>query len=510
MNEGVDEESYDTSVKEFINRADEVRILDDAIDDLQRDGQGSVIIISGDAGVGKTYLVHHIKNTSKTDDINWLDCICLAGDSEPFQPLKDCFSSYIEKKRNSYTNLPISMRMAQKDDDLGDVESIFDKDEGPTIQRAMEFIDKLTGNTSLVIYIDDLHLADSDTLLFIRYIAANIVDMNMLMICALRPEYIGDNDLLRETLNFVYHRKQHIFINMNNFEKEQTRKLVETNLEEIPPDYFIDIMHESTGGNPLFIVETLRSMLSNKVIDPSKGEYIDSEEYIVWPSTVRYTVERKVNNLNKDTKRFLEYVSILESRFSFNYLSEYVNMDDMDLLDVIDDLIDRNILEETNKPEWYIFTCKAIKDIVMDSLGPSKAKLLNKRAVEVIEICYKEELDEHHEEMGIYLERTGDISRAIDHFHKAACYREKKGEIERAIKDHLKVNELIDRDEKGHMRSEEFCKNAGTLLFERGKELESNDDKTGRELIRKAIDLFEKANNQEIKKKCEEYIEALS
>ncbi len=493
----------------IIDREEELEILKESIDLLESESKGGVIILSGETGIGKTFLVRSLKDHIEGRGFNWLESVCISRDAEPFNPLIESFSLFVEEQKKPYLNLPMSIGMFHRKDEMEDIEKIFNKSDR-TIQRAMDFIEDITDTTPMVLFIEDMQLADKYTLLFIRYLSANMGSNKLLLICAYRPEDATDHNFLKETLNFMFHRKLHKEINLKPFGMDHTRELILSITGVDPPNYFVEVFHQSTDGNPLFMVETLRSMLTNDIIDPSEGRYISEPDEIEWPTVVRYTLERKIIKLDDATKNFLQYISILRPDFSFTLVAEYVNMDEMDVLDAIDTLLDFDILKETNKSERYKFSHHAVKDILLENQSSGKRRLLHKKAAEAIKACYKDNLTDYYENLGYHSSSARLHDEAVEYYYKAARNYEDDGDVDNAIDNYLKVDRLSQKYNIRDVVEEDYLERAGELLYKKGSALiEEGDSDVGRECIEKAMNLFERIGMEQRTDECRKLFDGM-
>ncbi len=490
----------------LIDRKEEFIALKESIDLLETERKGNVVIVYGEAGVGKTFLVRSLKDYIEAKGFNWLECICVSRDSEPFSPLKESFSFFAEQRERPYLNLPISIRMLHGKSEFADLDEVFNKS-NRTIQRAMDFVEDITHTTPMVIFIEDIHLADKYTLLFIRYLSVNIDNYNLLLICSYRPEDATDNDFLKETMNFMYHRKMYNEIHLKPFGIDHTRSLISSVTGVDPPGYFVELIHQSTDGNPLFMVETLKSMLFNNIINPAEDRYISEMDKIEWPPVVRYTVERKISRLDDPTKNFLQYISVLSSDFSFSLIAEYVNMDEMDVLDIIDKLLDTDILKETDKSEMYRFSHRAVKDILLENQSSNKRRLLHKKAVEAIKTCYKDDLAEHYDILGYHYMSAGLYDKGLEYYHKAARKYEDDNKLEKAIDNYLNMDSLIQKYGISEIDVGDHLERAGELSYKKGRVLIGEGEiEKGREYIERAMNLFERAGIEGRMGECRTYL----
>ncbi len=494
----------------FIGREQELKRLKKRIDLLEKDKSGSIIVLSGGAGSGKSYMVRAIKSYTLEKNFKWLEGICVSREGQGFHPLKEAFLAYREKKRKSYINLPLSIRIADRWSIEGKEKGIFNADNKNTLQSSLEYIKNVTDDSPFIFILEDLHWADKHTLLMMRYIAGNLNKIPAIFICLYRPEDSTDYNLLKETISFISHSKSVDYIHLEPLGKEDSKRLIEKILNAQPDSRFVDMFYESTGGNPLFITETLKSMLAKGTIVPEKDKYISDPSKIKWPSVVKYIVERKIIRLDEKTRTLLQYLSVLGKRFTFRLINEFMEMDEMDILDILDDIIERNILKETANSEEYEFYHKATQDLLYDSLSRGKKNLLHKKAAKVIERCHENNLEKYYKIIGEHYLDASSLPDAVNYLYKAAVCSEERGDIEDCINTYRRVNKMISENNIDVVDVNELADRLGKNLYHKGLTLFANgDSEASKDYIEEAVDLFSQNGMNTQVEKCTELLDQI-
>ncbi len=494
----------------FIDRERELSLIKDSIDLLINEKKGGMIVVSGSAGTGKSHLTDVFKNYVRENDLQWLEGVCISRDGEPFQSMKDALRAYRKKKRESYINLPLSIRIADRWKTEEDDQGIFTLENRNTLQSSLKYLIKITDDTPFVFLLEDMHWADKHTLLMLRYLAGKLDRISALFICTYRPEDSTDYELLKETMNFLTHGRQVDHIRLEPFDREETRKFISEIIGFKAEDSFVDMFHESTNGNPLFIKETVDSMLANKTIDPEAGKYIFNPSEIKWPSVVEYIVERKLMRLDDNIKKMLQYLSVLGQRFNFRLINEYMNMDEMDILDILDEITEREILKETADSEEYVFYNRPTRDMLYSSLSENRRRLLHKKAAGVIERCYNNSIEDYYDILADHYIDAGMVDKGAEYLYQAGLYKEENGDMENCIKSYRRVNKIISENNIDAVDVNEIAERLGTNLYQQGLVFMANGDpEASKGYIEEAVEVFSQNGMDDKVEKCNELLDQI-
>jgi DNA-binding CsgD family transcriptional regulator/GTPase SAR1 family protein len=268
---------------ELLERKDSFDKLSQLVTDVSA-GEGKTVLLSGEAGIGKTSLIKYFINNLNSDtEILWGACDALFT-PRPLGPLYD-----IAYQTNS--NL---IKMLENEEKRV---SIFS-----------EFLNYLENTSHLkIIVIEDIHWADESTLDLVKFLARRINRTNSILILSYRDEEI-DKD----------HPPRSILGNLPHSETTRIRlyPLSETAVDTLMKNAGIknEKLYERTGGNPFYVTE----VLANK-----------NEEL---PSSIKEAVIAHTSKLSEDTKELLDIISVIPTRAEIDLLRK--------LIDKVEDHID--------------------------------------------------------------------------------------------------------------------------------------------------------------------------
>ncbi|HEQ79151.1 MAG TPA: tetratricopeptide repeat protein, partial [Euryarchaeota archaeon] len=395
----------------FVNRESELEELERAFNSTKA-GRGVTVFLEGEAGVGKTALFDHFSERLGPHGARILRGRCLYKDDvEPYMPfidalepkktgpvMRDCLpvgliGLRMEEEKEESPDIPVGLFNTKDADsrilDSGNVEQERER----MFNSVRSSISNLAHSKPVVFFIDDLQWADRASLQLLHYIARHVRQAKVMLVCAFRPEELsleeGEHGLL-DIFRRMNEEKLSTTIRVNRMGRESISAIVQGMLEaEDIPDTFINKVYSESEGNPYFVVEVIKSLCEEGVIDPTSHVWSTMRdiEKLSLPGGLMDIVSRRVAKLDYKTKKILMHASAIGSHFEFKILQRALEMDEEELLDVLDQLIEMHlIIEEPSKDgEVFRFDHVQIRQVVYDGLSRSRARVMHKKIGELIE-----------------------------------------------------------------------------------------------------------------------------
>ncbi len=281
-------------------------------------GDGRNVLLSGEAGIGKTSLIKHFTEKLNSDtEILWGACDALFT-PRPLGPLYDIAyqikSNLINKLENEEKRVAI-------------------------FSAFLNYLEN-TSNLKIVV-IEDIHWADESTFDLIKFLARRINRTHSILILSYRDEEINLDHPLRSILGNLPH-------------SETTRirlyPLSETAVDMLMKNAGVksEKLFEKTGGNPFYVTE----VLANK-----------NEEL---PSSVKDAVITHTSKLSTETKKLLEIISVIPTKVEIDLLRKLVG----NVEDHIDSCINKAILIAEKK--LISFRHELARLAILDSISEMK------------------------------------------------------------------------------------------------------------------------------------------
>ncbi|MEM3444668.1 MAG: tetratricopeptide repeat protein [Thermoplasmata archaeon] len=448
----------------FVNRVEEFEALKGHLTEMLK-GNGRFVVITGEAGMGKTRLVEELKNYAQPLGVKFYKGRCLyIENSDPYLPLIDALNQYFEESSAEKPDMseevitPVGLLsgapvVKAEDGDVGFVPIALSAHEEVEGTKTVERIkmdterDRMFGTITdllidiskvhpITIFIDDLQWADTGTLQLIHYIARNIKQARVLLLGAYRPEDLQEHEGGIHPLLEIFQRmgleRLYYQINLTRLKYEHALELVKDLLqnEDISPK-FMKRLYFETDGNPFFIEELCNTLLEEGIVKPGVYTWdlgVDWER-VMLPNTIKDVISRRIAKLDETSKKILMYAATIGYEFDFHVLQKAVEMDEMEILDPLDKLISMKLIRESETAhETYMFEHAQIRSVVYESLSKSRLRIMHKKLGEIIEEMYtaKNAIDD----VVFVLARHFTLGKVND---KALMYNIKAGEKARKL-----------------------------------------------------------------------------
>ena len=437
---------------DLVGRRKEISQVNDILRDVSR-GKGRLVVVSGEAGVGKTRFLEEINTLGSMENFTILSGKCLYfKDTDTCLPFKEMFNQYRKLKESFYEGSKIDSPFTERGyDDGSGMDYGYDSDlvpmslipaeieaeevqteemEEPPLQmdRLSEFIFDLASEAPLCLLIDDLHWADSNTLQLLEYLCGRIKEDPILIICTYRPEDLfwgeGKAHPLTDSLKRLDQDTKYAKIRLNRFiELECEEFLKKTlNIEAVPRD-LVSTIFRMTVGNPFFIEELIHSMLEKGVIDtegPEGLSMIDLDA-VTLPTNVKDVVLRRIHWLKPLSIKVIRVSSVAGLTFTFDLIRDALEQGDEEILEAIEELIEANFIMEGSEEELYQFENPLIREVIYSELNHSRRKYLHNRVARVLENLYSND-PERWSDIALNYYLAKDRSNALVYLTKAVSH----------------------------------------------------------------------------------------
>ncbi len=187
-------------------------------------------------------------------------------------------------------------------------------------------------------------------------------------------------------------------------------------------------LQEETDGNPLFVVQFLRSLMARGIIEPHEGRWrptVDADDlvsgHLEIPPGIRQLLTRRLDHLDKPSLDVLRVLSVAGGALDLDVLAEVVMEDEDVLLDQLDDLLERGLVREFPRGEDPVWTVvhRKLGELVVQQLPADRARLIHARLGEAIAQSGRQDPDTLMR-IGEHLRRGGRPGAAFTHLAAAA------------------------------------------------------------------------------------------
>jgi class 3 adenylate cyclase/tetratricopeptide (TPR) repeat protein len=403
---------------------------------LAGQGHGQVIAIVGEAGMGKSRLVHEFLRSQHTADWLILETTSPSyGRATPYLPVIELLRRYAQISsddstqsiREKVSDKILSLDFALQDSlpPLLDLLDALDEDhpfrslDPPqhrhhTYQAVTRLLLRESCKQPVIMVIEDLHWHDPLSLGLLNELVTATPSARLLLVVTYRPEFPDD------------------FGNSPNYHQLRLDPLTNPGLAELlqallGSDASLTavkcLLAERTTGNPFFIEEIARALADTGVIKGMRGSYFLATPFadIEVPPTVRAVLAARIDALPIAEKRLLEEAAVIGYNVAFSLLLEICELAENRLRGLLDNLQAAEFLHATQIfPDLqYAFKHALTHDVAYSGVLHERRRNIHARVVDATEKRYGDRLSEQVERLAHHALR-GELWEKAVHYLRLA------------------------------------------------------------------------------------------
>jgi predicted ATPase/class 3 adenylate cyclase len=433
------------------------RVLDQA---TSKDGEGRVLLIAGETGSGKSRLAEALEKRVSTQEAICLKAECVFyGEPIPFLPFSEMLKSYfriansdsVKKVKDKVITRIVELNPLLIDEIPHILDIMFAQSEQTGISSSMggrkqnvfdaveTLFKTIAQDNPLVLLLENSHWMDSSSLELLDYLVQDIKGSRILFCCTYRPEFKWKPGK----------RCRYETIVLRRLTDKQCRDFIGSLLstQSIPLDVGALIMSKS-DGNPLYIEELVKSMIQTGAIKRTKKEWKFGKEIsaVGMPDTIQGIVMARIDRLEEDVRRTVQFASVLGPRFKFALLKS-ISPIQIDLPHCLSKLSELDIiLEEPGDSEKeFVFKHSTVQEVAYNSLLTEHRSKLHEKAGMALEDIYRDRIEEHYGVLAHHYSNSDNTIKAIYYLRKASERNYDLGERDAVLSQSLQSLELCKR-----------------------------------------------------------------
>ena len=411
-------------------------------------GDGSIVNIIGEAGIGKSRLIFELK---RTDEMK--QSILLEGGSIPigwnlsFHPIVELLRNWAviegsDSEIDAFVKLETTIKTVCPEN--ADEISVFvavlmgikpwgryadriRSVEGSALETLIlrsirTLIISATDISPLVIILEDLHWADASTIGLVEKLFSLVKNRRLLLINVFRPHYAETVDRVISTLH-EHHSEHYTEINLAPLDKQQGEKIIHNLLEVNNFAHPVsEQILERAGGNPFFIEEVLRSLIDSGVLAKSHGSYRATENVggVDIPQAIGDVLIARTDMLDDQARHFLRIASVIGRSFLQRIIIRLMKPED-ELENVIGYLKDIELIVEHQKmgEREYLFKHVLTQEAIYNSMLLKQRRELHVQIARAIEEEFSERLHDFYGMLAYHYSNGGDLENSEKYMLKA-------------------------------------------------------------------------------------------
>ncbi|MDP2949319.1 MAG: AAA family ATPase, partial [Chloroflexota bacterium] len=399
-------------------RAQLRRLLDQAAG-----GHGSLVMIGGEPGVGKTRLAEELMAEARQRNLTALMGRCYEMEGAP------PYIAFVEMVEAAVRMFPAEALRAALGESAPEVAKLMPElrrlfpdipqpPELPPEQErrylfngVREFLGRAGRAQPLLMVLDDLHWADDSALLLLQHIAQQLPEMPLLILGTYRDVELDVARPLARALEELLRQRLAHRVALRRLPQDGVSAMLRALSGQEPPALFVQAVYGETEGNPFFVEEVFQHLAEEgKLFDP-QGRWrpdLDVSALDV-PEGVRLVIGRRLERVSDECRRVLSSAAVIGRGFSFELLEALGDADTDALLDAIDEAERAHLITAASDgPEArFAFAHELIRQTLVGGLSLPRRQRLHLRVAEAIERAYSRTLEEHAADLAHHLYQAG-------------------------------------------------------------------------------------------------------
>ena len=464
----------------LIGRDAEVGSLD-ALLDQARLGQGQVVLICGEAGIGKSRLVATMKAAARSAGMPVIEGRCFEYDQGvPYALLISMLrASFIGAADLARPLGPLAPELLPLLPELtlpherADREPAVDPEQRKRrlfqalAQQVLQSLEP--GQAPLLLVFEDLHWSDDTSLEWLLFLARQLEARPVLLLLTFRDD--ESNPSLRQTLASFDRLAYVTELALERLSQTDMALMLQAifNLTSPARADFLEALHALTEGNPLFIEEVLKSLIASGDIYQVSGEWTRKPlTQLRIPRTVQVAVQQRTEQLSAGALELLTLAAVAGQRFDLRVLQAIIGQPEAELLRQLRELRAAQLVSEESD-ETFVFRHALTREAIYGDLLVRERRVRHRAIAEALARgvagtpeLRAGELALHYEEAALWEPAMSWAQRAGAQAQTLYAYTEALSHLERARRcaQALAMPELVVQADRAigaaHFRSGQF------------------------------------------------------
>ena len=374
--------------------------------DRARAGQGGILLVGGEPGVGKTRLAEECLDlgrgmgmlTAKGDAygdrgapfIVAVEIIETLMRTLPDPVLRQVLGSagpelgrLVPGLRDRFPDLPDPIELAPE------------QQQRYLFNALLNFTRQLSQAVPCVILLDDLHWADDSSMALLEHIAPHVSALPLLYVVTYRDVAADMGAPFRRALANLNRQAFVTRLPVRQLTVTAVGDMLATLGGPNPPPGLVEIIHEESGGNALFVQSVYQSLAEEGRLFDEAGQWRSdlTRDDLVVPDDIRLIIERRVERLDEHTRKLLVMAAVLGLRFEPDVLEKALGTDGDLVLDGIEEAEAANLLFPVpgRQEIRYEFSHALVRQSLLDMTTPLRRERLHLQAADATEALFGED-----------------------------------------------------------------------------------------------------------------------
>ena len=405
-----------------------------------QEGMGHVIVLNGEAGIGKSRLAQVVKDQLKDEDYISLECRCSPyHENSAWYPLIDLCHRFLRWEPDEMPEarlqklegvlaqfaLPLEetvpllaalLSLPLPDGRYPPRGLTAQQERDETLEVMLSLVLELAAQRPVFFLVEDLHWADPSTLEFLTRLVEQVPTTHLCIVCACRPTFQvpwGNRSYLTE-------------MTLSRLPQQYVEALVTgvTRGKPLPNEVLQQVM-EKTDGVPLFVEELTKTLLEGELLHEVDGQYTLTAPLPVMsiPTTLHDSLMSRLDRLGT-AKNVAQLGATLGRQFSYSLLHTIAPWDEAVLQQELGRLVESELVYQHGRASQtaYIFKHALVQETAYQSLARNTRQHYHQRIAEVLTETFPAMVETQPEMVAHHYTEAGMIEQAVSWWQRAGKY----------------------------------------------------------------------------------------
>ena len=454
----------------FVGRASELRQLQAAFD-AAANGNGALISVLGEPGIGKTALCEQLAAYASAQG-----ALTMTGHSYESGSLSRPYLPFIQALRPYVRSVEPERLAAELGAGAADVGRILpavgqrlnvpeyqtgdpDSDRWRLLQALADFVRSVSHRQPLLMVLEDLHDADSATLDLLVHMSRTVQASRLLLVATYRDVDVDRAHPLSAASAELRRASSFVRLPLRGLGLQDVQQMLTSLSGQDSSDHLAKLVHRRTEGNPLFVVELFRYLVEQGLWNTHDADTLqrigDDSLDVRIPEGLR-DVGKRLSRLSERTNQVLAVASVLGIEFQLEALLRVAQQPEEDVIAALEKAARASLLEERVASVGrvtYRFTHAFVRQTLYEEMSAPRRMRWHQEVARALEQLYQRHLDEHAAELAehfLHNSSSDQLTRGVTYAEIAATRAMgvyAYGEAARFLQHALEAQQLLDPDD---------------------------------------------------------------
>jgi DNA-binding CsgD family transcriptional regulator len=438
-------------------------------------GHGSLVLVSGEAGIGKTTLVEWLAGEAEDQGCLVLRGGCYDLTTTPtYGPWLEIVEHY--DPGDQLPPVPPFVNDANELARVGSQETLF--------AATRDLFRAIARQQPLVLVLEDLHWADQTSIDLLRFLSRQLSDQRVLVVVTYRTDELHRHHPLYPLLPLLVREARPERVEVRPFDDREQSEFIRSryDLRDTDQRRLETYLAERAEGNPFFAGELLRSLEdAGALVQQGDAWEVSDLRRVRVPTLLRQVIQSRLDRLKPEARSLLQVGAIIGQEVPLEVWQQVTNAGDVSLATAIEQGLTERIIEESGAIDGYCFRHALLREALYEEVIVLRRRHWHQRVGDTLAAS----LDPDPDTVAYHYQRSGD-PRAADWLIEAGD-RAQRGYAWKAAAERLQAATLLLPGDAEHRRQRAW------LLFRIGLLVRYWNHAQGLTYLKDALQLAEKS-----------------